>query len=58
MNQYTGDLESEAERVRLAMDMKMEMFATQIRTLGALRDEGLLTEDEFSAKKAELLSEL
>jgi hypothetical protein len=27
----------------------------QIRKLGRLRDEGLLTEDEFDAKKAELL---
>jgi uncharacterized membrane protein YeaQ/YmgE (transglycosylase-associated protein family) len=30
----------------------------QIRKLGELRDEGILTEDEFQAKKAELLSRL
>jgi uncharacterized membrane protein YeaQ/YmgE (transglycosylase-associated protein family) len=30
----------------------------QIRKLGDLRDEGILTEDEFQAKKAELLSRL
>jgi hypothetical protein len=30
----------------------------QIRLLGELRDEGLLTEDEFQAKKKELLSRI
>jgi hypothetical protein len=30
----------------------------QIRKLAALRDEGLLTEDEFQAKKADLLSRM
>ncbi len=30
-------------------------IATQIQQLGALRDQGLLTEEEFSAKKAQLL---
>jgi uncharacterized membrane protein YeaQ/YmgE (transglycosylase-associated protein family) len=30
----------------------------QIRKLGELRDEGVLTDDEFQAKKAELLSRL
>lgn len=29
-----------------------------IRELGRLRDEGLITEDEFQAKKAELLEQL
>jgi Short C-terminal domain len=29
--------------------------ADQIRRLGQLRDEGLLTEEEFQAKKAQLL---
>jgi hypothetical protein len=29
-----------------------------IRELGRLRDEGLITDDEFQAKKAELLEEL
>jgi hypothetical protein len=32
-------------------------FATQLRELAALRDEGLLDEGEFQAKKAQLLSE-
>jgi putative oligomerization/nucleic acid binding protein len=32
-------------------------FATQLRDLAALRDEGLLDEAEFQAKKAQLLSE-
>jgi len=30
----------------------------QLRQLGSLRDSGVLTEDEFQAKKAELLSRL
>ncbi|MGP3947438.1 DUF4429 domain-containing protein [Streptomyces sp. 7N604] len=33
-------------------------IADRIRHLGALHDAGLLTDDEFSAKKAELLAEL
>lgn len=32
--------------------------ADRIRHLGALHDAGLLTDDEFSSKKAELLAEL
>ena len=40
------------------MAMKMDIFAAQIRKLSELHDEGLLTEEEFSAKKAELLREL
>lgn len=58
MSQHRGDFENEAERLRLAMDMKMEIFATQIRKLSELRGEGLLTDEEFSAKKAQLLSQL
>jgi hypothetical protein len=30
-------------------------LASQIQALGQLRDQGLLTEEEFSAKKAQLL---
>ncbi len=33
-------------------------IADRIRHLGELHDAGLLTDDEFSAKKAELLAEL
>jgi hypothetical protein len=33
-----------------------EIVIDQIRKLAALRDEGILTEEEFSAKKTELLS--
>jgi predicted secreted protein len=32
--------------------------ADQLRTLASLRDEGILTEDEFQAKKADLLAKL
>jgi hypothetical protein len=32
-------------------------FATELRELAALRDEGLLSEEEFQTKKAQLLSE-
>ena len=58
MSEHRGEFENEAERVRLAMDMKMEIFATQVRKLSELRGEGLLTDEEFSAKKAQLLSQL
>ena len=58
MNQQSRDFGNEADRVREAMNMQMEMFAVQVRKLGELRDEGLLTEEEFSAKKAELLNRL
>jgi len=58
MNESARDFGNEAERVREAVAMKMDVFAAQIRKLGELRDEGLLTEEEFSAKKAELLEHL
>jgi putative oligomerization/nucleic acid binding protein len=58
MNQQANNFGSEAERVREAMAMKMDIFAAQVRKLSELHDEGLLTEEEFSAKKAELLREL
>ena len=58
MNEHGKDFGNEAERVREAIAMKMDVFASQIRKLGELRDEGLLTEEEFSAKKAELLDQL
>ena len=40
------------------MEMKFDIIADQIRKLGGLRDEGLLTEEEFAGKKAELLDRL
>lgn len=49
---------SEAAQMREMMDVKMDLFASQVRKLSELREEGLLTEDEFSAKKAELLARL
>jgi hypothetical protein len=52
------DNRSEAEMVREAVDMKMDVFAAQIRKLSALCKEGLLTEEEFAAKKKELLAQL
>jgi hypothetical protein len=58
MNEQTRDFGNEVDRVREAMNMQMEMLALQLRKLGELRDEGLLTEEEFSAKKAELLNRL
>jgi hypothetical protein len=58
MNESARDFGNEAERVREAVAMKMDVFAAQIRKLGEFRDEGLLTEEEFSAKKAELLEHL
>jgi hypothetical protein len=43
---------------RELMEMKFDIIADQIRKLGGLRDEGLLTEEEFAGKKAELLDRL
>jgi hypothetical protein len=40
------------------MNMKMDIFAAQIRKLSELHEEGLLTEEEFSTAKAKLLGQL
>ena len=48
----------EMEHVRQVKAIQFEIIADQIRKLGGLRDEGLLTEEEFSAKKADLLSQI
>ncbi len=48
----------EMEQVRQVKAVQFEIIADQIRRLGGLRDEGLLTEEEFSAKKADLLSQI
>ena len=41
-----------------AMAEMTEIVVQQIRKLAALREEGILTEEEFSAKKADLLGRL
>ena len=58
MNDRARDFPGESENIRELMEMKFDIIADQIRKLGGLRDEGLLTEDEFSGKKAELLDRL
>jgi putative oligomerization/nucleic acid binding protein len=52
------DNRSELERIREHTENQMTMVSDQIRKLSGLRDEGLLTEEEFTAKKTELLSRL
>ena len=49
-----GDIEG----LREMMDIKMEIFSRQVRQLSDLCKEGLLTEEEFAAKKANLLARL
>ena len=56
MNENARDYE--LEQMRQLKAVQFEIIADQIRKLGGLRDEGLLTEEEFSAKKAELLSQI
>lgn len=46
-----------APQVAQAADSKDEVFE-QLHKLGSLRDAGIVTEDEFNAKKAELLARL
>ena len=58
MHERARDLSDGADRFREMMDMKMEVFVAQIRKLSELRDEGLLTDEEFSTKKAQLLAQL
>jgi len=50
------DSRSGVEKLREVMSMKMDILAAQIRKLSELRDDGLLTDEEFAAKKKELLS--
>jgi hypothetical protein len=52
------DFGAGAELFREMMDMKMDLFVSQVRKLSELRDEGLLTEDEFSAAKVKLIEQL
>ena len=46
------------EHYSVASTAPAESITDQIKKLGELRDGGLLTEDEFNAKKAELLARL
>lgn len=51
MNDQSGDFASEAARMTEMTDIVID----QIRKLAALRDEGILTEEEFEHKKRDLL---
>ena len=46
------------ERLRNEPAASAESITDQIKKLGELRDAGFLTNDEFNAKKAELLARL
>jgi hypothetical protein len=54
MDHRQNDFESGAARVAELTDMIID----QIRKLAALHEEAILTDEEFSAKKQELLSRL
>ena len=45
------------EKLREMMNMKLEIFEAQIRKFSELRDEGFLTDEEFAAKKKQLLDQ-
>jgi hypothetical protein len=49
---------SGVEKLREMMMMKLEILEAQLRKLGELRDEGLLTDEEFAAKKKQLLDQV
>lgn len=54
MNNHAKDFDSAAARLAELT----EMIIGQIRRLAELHGEGILTDEEFSAKKTELLSRL
>jgi hypothetical protein len=54
MNEQAGDFASGAARKAELT----EMIIDQIRKLSELHEEGILTDEEFTAKKTELLSRL
>jgi hypothetical protein len=54
MNELNQDFADGAARMAQLTDMIMD----QIRKLSELHEEGILTEEEFTAKKQELLSRL
>ena len=51
-------LRNEPTRGSVDLTMSAESITDQIKKLGELRDAGFLTNDEFNAKKAELLARL
>lgn len=54
MNEQRGDFGDQAARLAELTDMIMD----QIRKVAQLHEEGILTDEEFTAKKQELLSRL
>ena len=52
MNDHAKDFASGAARIAEMTDMVID----QIRKLADLHEQGILTDEEFSAKKTELLS--
>lgn len=57
MNDMDKDFAKELAAKRMA-EMMTEMTFDQIRKLAELRESGILTEEEFTAKKTELLARL
>lgn len=57
-SQYNSPTETPAEIVVEAIEGHGADPLAQLRELGSLRDGGILTEDEFAAKKAEILKRL
>lgn len=55
---HEDDDRSGVEKLREMMSMKLEFLEAQIRKFSELRDEGLLTEEEFAAKKKQLLDQI
>jgi hypothetical protein len=58
MHEQARDFGIGTDKFREMMNMKMDIFAAQIRKLSELHEEGLLTEEEFSTAKAKLLGQL
>lgn len=52
MNEQRREFDDQAARMSEVTDM----FVNQIRKLAELHEEGILTDEEFTAKKQELLS--
>ena len=57
-DEVLAQLERLRNELPVASTAPAESITDQIKKLGELRDGGLLTEDEFNAKKAELLARL
>lgn len=55
MNDMGGEFGKEAAAKRMA-EMMTEMTFDQIRKLAELHDAGILTDEEFTAKKTEILA--